>query len=109
VLNDIASFVTPDTIMAWHRKLIAMNWNHLHKRGPGRPRIMSDIASLIVRMATENGTWGYTRIQGALSNLSSMWLAVLLQTILKEHGIDPAPLRGRRTSWDTFLKAHLTR
>ena len=45
VLNDIASIVTPDTLMAWHRRLIAMKWDHSDKRGPGRPRIMSDIAA----------------------------------------------------------------
>ena len=53
VLNDIASIVAPDTLMAWHRKLIAMKWDHTDKRGPGRPRIMSNIAALIVRMASE--------------------------------------------------------
>lgn len=69
VLNDIASVVIPDTLIAGHRKLIAMTWNHVDKRGPGRPRIMSGIAALSVRMTTENASWGDTRIQGALSNL----------------------------------------
>jgi len=61
VLNDIASIVAPDTLMAWHRKLIAMKWDHTDKRGPGRPRIMSNIAALIVRMASENGCTIYCR------------------------------------------------
>jgi putative transposase len=60
--------VTPDTILRWHQKLIARKWTFEPKRA-GRPGIMHGILSLIVRMATENPTWGYTRIQGALKNL----------------------------------------
>lgn len=104
VLNDVASIVTPDTLMAWHRKLIAMKWDHSHKRGPGRPRIMSDVAALIVRMATENGTWGYTRIQGALANLGHNVARGTGVNILKARGIDPAPLRGRRPPGRPFSK-----
>jgi hypothetical protein len=98
--------VTPDTLLAWHCKLIAMKWEHSDKRGPGRPRIMSDVAALIVRMATENGSWGYTRIQGTLANLGHKVARGTVVNILKARGIDPAPLRGKKTSWETFLKAH---
>lgn len=92
VLNDIASIVTPHTLMAWHRKLIATKWNHVEKRGPGRPRMMSEISALIVRMASENGTWGYTRIQGALANLGHKLARGAVANILKEYGIgDAAP------------------
>jgi hypothetical protein len=68
VLRRVATIVTPDTILRWHRRLIARKWTFTSKR-PGRPRIMHEIASLILRMATENPAWGYTRIQGALKNL----------------------------------------
>ena len=105
-LNDIASIVTPDTLMAWHRKLIAMKWDHSDKRGPGRPRIMSDIAALIVRMAGENSPWGYTRIQGALANLGHRVARGTIANILKAHGIEPAPRRRKTTPWNTFIKAH---
>ena len=67
---------------------------------------MSDMAALIVRMATENRSWGYTRIQGALANLGHKVARGRVANILKAHGIDPAPSRGEQTSWDTFLKAH---
>jgi hypothetical protein len=69
VLRDIATIVTPDTLLAWHRRLIAQQYDGSARRGPGRPLIPAEIRALIVRMATENRTWGYTRIQGALANL----------------------------------------
>ena len=104
VLKDIASIVTPDTLLAWHRKLITMKWDHSDKRGPGRPRTMSDMAALIVRRATENRSWGYTRIQGALANLGHKVARGTVANILKAHGIDPANLRGEKTSWTRFLR-----
>lgn len=106
VLNDIASIVTPDTIMAWHRKLIAMKWKRVDKRGAGRPHSLSEISALIMRMAKENSSWGYTRIQSALSNLGHRVARGTVANVLKAHGIDPAPRRGQRTPWDTFLQAH---
>jgi putative transposase len=68
VLTRVATIVTPDTILRWHWQLIARKWTFERKR-PGRPGIMRELSSLIVRMASENPTWGYTRIQGALKNL----------------------------------------
>src|SRR2546422_3247889 len=68
ILRQVATIVTPDTILRWHRRLIARKWTFAPKR-PGRPGTMREIASLIVRMATDNPAWGYSRIQGALKNL----------------------------------------
>src|SRR5262249_21105264 len=65
LLSRVATIVTPDTILRWHRRLIAEKWSYARKR-PGRPRTMKTIARLIGRMATENPTWGYSQIQGAL-------------------------------------------
>lgn len=106
LLGRVASIVTADTILAWHRKLIAKKWDHSSNRGPGRPRVMNEIADLIVRMARENPGWGYTRIRGALANLEYKVSRTTISTILKENGIEPAPERGERTPWRTFLKAH---
>jgi hypothetical protein len=64
------------------------------------------IVQLIIRMALENRTWGYTRIQGALANLGDDVVRGTIANVLSEHGIDSAPERGKRTSWLTFLKAH---
>src|SRR5215469_2044490 len=68
-LSQIATIVTPGTLLAWHRKLIARNYDGSASRGPGRPRTEADIESLVVQMAVENRAWGYTRIVGALLNL----------------------------------------
>src|SRR5262245_41226457 len=67
-LFELDPIVSPDTLLRWHRQLIAMKWTFVRRR-PGRRRVMRMIEELIVRMASENPHWGYTRIQGALSNL----------------------------------------
>ena len=67
---------------------------------------MQHISALIVRMAEENPGWGYTRIQGALANLSHKVGRGTIANVLKHKGIAPSPERSRRTRWSTFLKAH---
>ena len=67
---------------------------------------MREIADLAVRMARENSLWGYSRIQGALENLGHHVDRTTIATILKQHGIEPAPERGKRITWSQFLKAH---
>jgi putative transposase len=67
VLRDIATIATPDTVLRWHRQLIARKWTYA--RHAGRPGVLAEIRQLVVRMADENPTWGYTRIQGALKNV----------------------------------------
>jgi transposase InsO family protein len=103
VLRQVATIVTPDTILRWHRQLIARKWTFTPKR-PGRPGIMKEISSLILRMATENPRWGYTRIQGALKNLGHGVARSTVAKVLKDNGIPPAP--DRPASWRTFLRAH---
>ena len=92
--------------MRWHRRLVAQKWDFSNRRGPGRPGIMREISQLIVRMAQENPGWGYTRIQGALANLSHVVARGTISNVLKRNGIEPAPERSKRTTWSTFLKAH---
>ena len=102
-LDRFATIVTPDTIMRWHRKLIAMKWTYETKR-VGRPGLMKAIKALIVRLATENSNWGYCRIQGELKGLGHRVAPTTIANVLKENGIKPAP--DRPSSWRTFLKAH---
>jgi putative transposase len=104
-LAEVASIVTPDTILRWHRQLVAQKWTH-KRRSPGRPRVMEIITELTIRMARENPRWGYTRIQGALQNVGHRVGRTTIANILKDNGIDPAPERGKRTTWSQFLKAH---
>jgi putative transposase len=106
VLNELETLVTPDTLLRWYRELLASKWNCRHRRGRGRPRVMKTIVDLILRMALDNPSWGYTRIRGALANLGHQVGRGTIANILKENGIEPAPERDRHTRWSTFLKAH---
>ena len=106
VLDEIADLVTPDTLLAWHRKLIAQKYDGSAKRRPGRPRTANEIETLVVRMAQENGDWGYRRILGAISNLGYNLARGTIANILKKHGIEPAPDRMRKTTWKEFLNRH---
>ena len=72
------------------------SWPYRHRRQPGRPLIMKTIVDLILRMALENQSWGYTRIQGALANLGHQVGRSTIANILRERGIDAAPERGKQ-------------
>ena len=106
LLSTCCCIVTPDTILRWHRKLIAMKYDGSSKRGPGRPRVGDSIRSLVVRMAQENRTWGYKRIQGALANVGHTICTTTVRRILKGHGIEPAPARSKKTTWREFISSH---
>ena len=94
-LSELETLVT---LMRWYRTLVAQKWTYTHRRRPGRPRTVAAIVQLIVRMALENRSWGYTRIQGAPANLGHHVGRGTIANVLREHGIDPAPERGKRTS-----------
>src|SRR5262249_32327937 len=81
LLREVATIVTPETLLAWHRRLIAQKYDGSGKRGRGRPRKSAEIEDLVVRMAKENRSWGYRRIQN-----------------LSRHGMEPAPERERKTT-----------
>ena len=104
-LDGLETLVTPDTLLAWHRRLIAKKWTYA-RQGQGRPRIAQEITDLVLRMARENVSWGYDRIQGALANLGRIIAPSTVKNILKRHGIEPAPEREKHTSRKLFLKAH---
>src|SRR5712675_2304292 len=87
LLAKLATIVTPETLLAWHRKLVAQKYDGSGKRGPGRPRAADQIETLAVRMAEENRDWGYRRIQGALSNLGHEIARSTIAGILERHGI----------------------
>src|SRR5215469_5152743 len=102
----VATIVTPETLLAWHRRLIAQKYDGSGKRGCSRPRKSAEIEDLVVRLAKENRSWGYRRIQGALSNLGHAVGRGTIAEILARHGIEPAPERERKTTWKEFLTQH---
>jgi len=106
-LGEVATVVSPDTILRWHRQLVAAKWDYSHRRKQsGRARIPDEVRKLVLKFAKENPTWGYDRIQGALANIGHKISDTSVRNILKANGIEPAPDRQRKTSWKTFLKAH---
>src|ERR1044072_1386408 len=92
VLADVATIAGPDTILGWYRKLVARKFDGSKaRRGPGRPRIRREIEELIIRMASENRSWGYDRIAGALANLEHEVSDQTVGSVLGRHGLPPAP------------------
>jgi hypothetical protein len=106
ILAQVATIVTPDTLLVWHRKLIAQKYDGSANRNSGRPRTVTEISDLVIRMAEENRGWGYRRIQGALANLGHILAHTTIANILKRHGIEPAPEQTRKTTWKEFLDRH---
>jgi transposase InsO family protein len=105
-LAAVAGIVTPDTILRWYRTLVAKKYDGSHARRPGRPSTKADLAALVVRMAQESPTWGYTRIRGGLKGVGHDLARNTIKAILKDQGLEPAPQRGAKTPWKTFLTAH---
>jgi putative transposase len=96
-------FVTPATLMHWHRDLVARRWTYPRRR-PGRPSVAAEFRSLVLRFASENPSWGYRRIHGELVGLGHQVSASTVWKILRTGGVDPAPRRAGPT-WTQFLTA----
>ncbi len=99
-----AFMVTPATLLAWHRRLVARKWDYTSRRRPGWPSTPAAIRKLVVRMATENPTWGHRRVPGELVRLGYRIASSTVWQILRVAGIDPAPRRMGPT-WKQFLTA----
>ena len=96
--------VTPATLLAWHRRLVARKWDYRSHRRPGRPSTAAAIRKLVIRMAMENPAWGHRRVQGELVRLGHPVAASTVWQILHDAGIDAAPRRSGPT-WKQFLTA----
>jgi hypothetical protein len=92
--------------LRWYRESVAAKYDGSRARGAAGSRPIRGEKVKHLAMARENPTWGYTRLRGALWNLGFDLGRSTIQRILKEHGIEPAPLRGRTMAWKTFLKTH---
>ena len=102
VLQQFETSVSPDPLLAWHRHLIARKYDGQQRRGPGRPPTIAEMRQLVVRMATENRDWGYTRIQGALANLGRDIGRGTIATILRQHGMSRLPSGGNARHGASF-------
>jgi putative transposase len=96
--------VTPATLLAWHRRLVAGKWDYTSRRRPGRPSTAAAIRKLVIRMAVDNPAWGHRRVQGELVKLGHRIAASTVWQILHAAGIDPAPRRSG-PAWKQFLTA----
>src|SRR6202142_142340 len=106
-LAGVAALATPETILRWYREKVAAKYDGTAaRRRPGRPRSRDKGLEQLLTMARENPSWGYTRLRGALRHVGHDLGRSTIQRILKEHGIEPAPVRGKTMPWKTFLKAH---
>ena len=106
-LAEVMSVVTPETLLAWHRKLIAKKFDgSQHRRYPGRPRLDKEIEQLVVQFAKDNRSWGYDRIVGALKNVGYTVSDQTVGNILKRHGLPPALERKKTTTWREFIRSH---
>ena len=92
----------PETLLRWHRRLVAGSWTYPHRQA-GRPPLDQKTQQLIVRFARENPTWGYQRIKGELLRLDVHVSATAVSTTLRRHGLDPVP-RRTATTWRAFLR-----
>jgi transposase InsO family protein len=99
-----AFLVRPETLLRWHRQLVARRWTYPQRR-PGRPPIGCEVRELILRLARENPSWGYLRISGELRKLDIAVSATSVRNILARAGLPPAPQRDRQ-SWRSFLRTH---
>jgi putative transposase len=107
-LQEVAQVVKPDTILGWHKKLVAQKFDGSKQRQTlGRPKVDQALEDLVVRLAQENRSWGYDRIVGALANLGDTISDQTVGNILKRHGIPPAPERKMTTTWKEFIRTHM--
>ena len=95
--------VTPGTVLRWHRRLVTRHWIYPHRTG--RPPVSAEIATLIERLAGENNSWGYKRIQGELLKLGHRVSASTIRRVLKALKVPPEPQRYTGTTWRKFLHA----
>ncbi len=103
-LDEAILLFKPDTVLRWHRKLVRRKWTFPQEKRTGRPAVPTELEQLIVRLATENPGWGYSKIQGELLKLGLSVSRSSVRNVLKRHHISPSTHRKRQGSnWRSFL------
>lgn len=105
-LGQLATVVTPDTLLRWFRALIAKKWTFARTNPVGRPPVDPELEKLVIKLIQENPTWGSNRIVGALDNLGLKVSDSTVDNVRRRNGFDPAPVRGKNSTWHRFLQAH---
>jgi len=108
LLAQFGTLFSPDTLLGWHRKLIAAKYNGAGKRGKRGPEAKkaNSIRKLVLEMCKENLSWGYGHIYGELKKLGFKVHWQTVRRVMLDHGILPDPDRPYKTSWKTFIKSH---
>jgi len=105
--NACCQIVRPSTILTWFRQLAGKKYDNSEvRRRAGRPRKANDIRGLVLRFASENPGWGYTKLRDALRGLKIEIGRTTVASILAEAGVEPAPERNRKRTWKQFLRRH---
>ena len=105
LLNSAGSFfVSPETLLGWHRRLVRRRWTYAHRR-PGRPAVSAELRELVLRFARENPRWGYQRIVGELAGIGQRVSATTVAKILRDAGVSPAGVRAE-LNWREFLRTN---
>ena len=106
-LSEIATIAKPETILAWNRKFTDQPVDNSERsKFVGRPRVDQEVEDWVLRMARENRSWGYDRIQGSLEHLGYTLSDQTVGNILKRHGISPASERKKTVTWREFIRSH---
>ncbi len=107
VLSEVAQIVRPETILGWHRRLVAKKFDGSKGRAAAKPAPSAEaVEELVLKLAGGNHSWGYRRLTGALANLGHKISHQTVANILKRHGVAPAPERGKGLSWGEFIRSH---
>lgn len=108
LLAEVITIVQPETLLKWHRRLVAKKWDFSARRAKpiGRPAVDAVVEKLVVQLAKDNAGWGYDRLVGALANLGYQVSDQSVGNILRRHGLGTAPERKRQTTWAEFIRRH---
>ena len=106
-MADIVTIVKPETVLKWHRRLVAQKFDGSRfRKRHGRPSTKAELEDLVVRLARENPTWGYDRIAGAILNLGHRISDQTMGNILLRNSLGASPERRRNTTWASFIRQH---